>query len=120
MTVIYTLIAKKIVTSYHKRRQKFGLHQKQALNRTFLKEEGLLAINSAIVASCFILCNMPLAISLLFDNGESHYIVVSIQTLNPMLDPIIYFLKSYFFEKKKKKHNFNTTLSNFEINELVR
>ena len=105
MAVVYTLIARKIVTALRQRRQRLAtLHQQEATNSTSnSKREGLIVINSAIVILCFLLCNVPMAVHQ-FLKAEKFFITAgSFMALNPMLDPIIYFHYSYLIKKKRCK-----------------
>ena len=105
MAVVYTLIARKIVTALRQRRRRLGtLHQQEARNLTSnSRREGLIVINSAIVTLCFLLCNVPMAVHQLLKADQFFITAGSFMALNPMLDPIIYFHYSYLINKKKCK-----------------
>ena len=105
MAVIYTLIARKIITAVRQRRQRLAtLHQQEATNSASNnKREGLIVINSAIVTLCFLLCNGPMAVHRLLKAEKFFITVGSFMALNPMLDPMIYFHYSYLIKKKRCK-----------------
>ena len=105
LPIAYTLIVWKIIRASHQRKQKTTMAESQELCNTTSNnmKERLILINSAIVTLCFMLCNMPFAVYLLFNTRKFDLIFKCIMTLNPILDPVVYFLSSYFIGKREKR-----------------
>ena len=103
MPVLYALIARKAISASRQQRQRFEIpHGQEPNNRVSNnKKERLIVINSGIVTLCFILCNMPMAVYPFFKIEKFMSIIVSIMALNPVLDPIVYFLSSYYTRDKR-------------------
>ena len=104
LPIVYTLIVWKIIRALHQRKQRISMPESQELRNTTsnIMNERLILINSAIVTLCFMLCNMPFAVYLLFNTRKFDLIFTCIMALNPILDPVVYFLSSYFIGKREK------------------
>ena len=104
--VIYGLIAWKIILN-NKQQTRLGESHVQGHRN---KVQGLVVINSGIIVACFILCASPWMIlttlrllkGLKVKRDEISYSVTYfIVVINSLLDPLIYFLVSYYRKRKR-------------------
>ena len=108
LVVIYGLIARKIILN-NRVRQQICSGQSQVQGRRE-KIQHLVAINSGIIVACFIFCLSPWIIFAIRELLEGHTVErthspyaasqFSMFAVNSLLDPLIYFLVSYYRKSK--------------------
>ena len=105
LVMIYGLIARKIVLNKRQQNRSGQLHGQGHGN----KIQRLVLINAGIIVACFILCSSPWVIVAILKllkgvrierDKIQYYFNYFTVLINSLLDPLIYFLVSYYKRKK--------------------
>ena len=104
---VYCCIARKLRKA-QRERKRWNTQQEDGSTNSNFKQEGLVMVNSIAVTLCFIICYAPTWFFTLFSEptgfNSRYYARQSFLALNPVIDPMIYFLFSCYLKKDKVKN----------------
>ena len=112
LLVMYCCIIRK-VRNIPRERKRWNTHQEAGDGNSNSKKERLVIINSIAVTLCFIICYAPTGVCKLLSeptvyHTRYYYTTISFLALNPVIDPMIYFLFSYYLKSGTAKNILST------------